>query len=87
MSSKSEVTKNSELVSTLQPSAMQVHTLGNTTADRLRAVTKSYEKRRAAEVMAEQPLEELIDQVISVQNEYIAELEARIEELESRDDG
>ena len=56
---------------------------GNTTADRLRALTKQYEKRLAAQTMAEIPLDQLIDDVVKAQNEYITELEARIEKLES----
>lgn len=70
-----------------QSSEELLRDFGNTTADRLRAVTKQYEKRLAAHTMAEQPLEQLIDQVVKTQNEYIAELEARIKELEAEHGG
>lgn len=78
MSSKPEGTPNSEHLSS---------SFGNTTRERLVSLTRQYEKRLAAQTMAGQPLEQLIDQVVQVQNDYIAELEARIEELEAdRDD-
>lgn len=59
---------------------------GNTTVDRLRSVTRMYEKRLAAQTMSEQPLDELVDQVVKAQNAYIAELEARVRMLEAKEE-
>lgn len=55
---------------------------GDTSKQRLVALTRKYEKRLAAQTMADQPLCQLIDDVVATQNEYIVELEARIKKLE-----
>lgn len=56
----------------------------NSTVERLKAITKQYERKLAAQTMAELPsLDQLIDDVIKAQRDYIVELEARIEELEA----
>lgn len=78
MSSKPEGTQSSEALRS---------DFGNTTRERLIAVTKMYEKRLAAQTMADQPLDQFIDDVVKAQQGLITELETRIEELEAeRDD-
>lgn len=49
----------------------------NSVVDRIREMTRRYEKQRAAQVMAsdDKPLPEIQGEVIELQNERIAELE------------